>query len=296
MKPYQNEEYQSKALDIILASPIYKRLDKEGDSSSKDYTDRLVKQLLKWYKEEFFKWVNKPECPNCGNKDQEKIQNIGAVQPYLKQHFEGQAAVIEQYRCKACGSNIEFPRYNNPSKLLDTREGRCGEWNNCFILLMKSLGLKVRYLWNMEDHVWCEYFSNNLQRWVHLDSCENAFDNPLLYNEGWGKKMSYVFAISDHYVVDVTQKYIGANSKNTLPRDKIDEDDLKKVLAALNLSLLSHISDDKTLLEVSSDIILDHKTMQGNAITPTEVQSHMLPRQSGSVEWKSKRGENGQES
>lgn len=295
MKSYSNEDDQSKALDIILASPIYERLEKEGKSNSSDYTDRLVKQLLKWYKEEFFKWVDKPECPKCGNTEQDKIQRVWGGRPHLKEHFEGQATIVEQYQCQKCKNIIEFPRYNKASKLLETRRGRCGEWNNCFILLMKSLGLKVRYVWNMEDHVWCEYFSDNLQRWVHIDSCENAFDNPLLYSKGWGKKMSYIFAISDHYIVDVTEKYVEHGSKNVIPRDKIDEDDLKMVLAALNLSLLSQIDDDKTLLEVSSNMILDHNTMKNNSILPVKIQDCIPPRQSGSAEWKNERGENGKD-
>lgn len=44
-----------------------------------------------------------------------------------------------------CGTNGRFVRYNNPGKLLETREGRCGEWANCFTLLCRTLGMDARY-------------------------------------------------------------------------------------------------------------------------------------------------------
>lgn len=44
-------------------------------------------------------------------------------------------------------------------------------------------------------------------RWLHLDSCEASFDQPLLYEAGWGKAMSYVCAVGKWGAADVTRRY-----------------------------------------------------------------------------------------
>lgn len=290
MDKYDNPDWQSQALDVITSSPVYSRMDERENAGLEfDYTDELVRQLLKWFKDDFFKWVNKLPCPQCDNEDQDKIRGLGATRPALKEHFDGQANVIEKYQCLKCNLQYHFPRYNNPATLLTTRKGRCGEWNNCFILLLVSLGLDVRYVWNAEDHVWCEYFSSHLKRWIHLDACENSFDNPFLYNNGWGKKMSYSFAIHKYYILDVSEKYLDPQKLDChIKRNKMSSIDLKTLLAYLNCSKLGSIKDDFLFLSSTSRLLCDHKNDTQNAASQT-----YIPRTSGSPTWTKIRGESG---
>jgi peptide-N4-(N-acetyl-beta-glucosaminyl)asparagine amidase len=82
---------------------------------------------------------------------------------------------------------------------------RCGEWSHTFLLLLRAAGLEARHVQDWSDHVWTEYYSPYLQRWVHTDACEAAWDTPLLYEGGWGKQQSYVVASGRSGVTDVTR-------------------------------------------------------------------------------------------
>ena len=69
--------------------------------------------------------------------------------------------IVEVYKCESCHAIYRFPRYNHPEKLLTTRTGRCGEWANCFCMILRTFineGIfeSARFVQDWSDHVWCE--------------------------------------------------------------------------------------------------------------------------------------------
>ncbi|KAI4786928.1 hypothetical protein KUCAC02_036803 [Chaenocephalus aceratus] len=182
---YENLDLQQKALSRIpeerLRSEAEAQLRGAGEEDPDcklGLEDFLVLELLRWFKQDFFSWVDHLPCSRCSGA----TQTLTLCSPPLR----------------TCAGG---PRgYNNPEKLLETRRGRCGEWANCFTLCCRAMGLEARYIWDSTDHVWTEVFSTSQRRWLHCDSCENGCDNLLLYEVGWGKKLAYILAFSKDQV------------------------------------------------------------------------------------------------
>lgn len=78
----------------------------------------------------------------------------------------------------------------------------------------RAVGLDARYVMDWTDHVWTECWSETQQRWLHCDPCEDVLDEPLLYDRGWGKKLTYVVAF--HHEIGPTDVTRCASSR--LPR------------------------------------------------------------------------------
>ncbi|XP_017361704.1 peptide-N(4)-(N-acetyl-beta-glucosaminyl)asparagine amidase isoform X2 [Cebus imitator] len=233
---YENPALQEKALACIPVQELQRKsqeklsrarkLDKGTNISDEDF---LLLELLHWFKEEFFHWVNNILCSKCGGQTRSR----DGLLPNDDELKWG-ANNVEDHYCDACQFSNRFPRYNNPEKLLETRCGRCGEWANCFTLCCRALGFEARYVWDYTDHVWTEVYSPSQQRWLHCDACEDVCDKPLLYEIGWGKKLSYVIAFSKDEVVDVTWRYSCKHEEVIARRTKVKEALLRETINGLN--------------------------------------------------------------
>ncbi|GBG29648.1 Peptide-N4-N-acetyl-beta-glucosaminylasparagine amidase [Hondaea fermentalgiana] len=251
--------------------------------------DRLLMELMRWFKHDFFKWAGKLPCPGCESDDTHCLRG---TEP-LDHERADLAGRVEIHECKACGAEFRFPRYNCPGKLLETRLGRCGEWANCFGLLLRALGFEARYVLDWTDHVWCEVWSDRVSRWVHCDCCEGpgTIDSPLMYEAGWGKKLNYIVAFAPDHVVDVTRRYTQDFEALKPRRNAASETVIETLIFdAHRQAARTATSSDAT---VTRTRLLMEQFSFMDAANRDLKDAEQQGRVSGEAEWKRLRGEDG---
>ncbi|XP_073189557.1 peptide-N(4)-(N-acetyl-beta-glucosaminyl)asparagine amidase isoform X2 [Lepidochelys kempii] len=290
---YENQSLQKKALASIPVQALKEKAQEklaqakkvdEGTHVNED--DFLLLELLQWFKGEFFQWVNNLACSKCGGQTEPK----GLIPPN-DEDLRWNANRVENHHCNQCQFSNRFPRYNNPEKLLETRRGRCGEWANCFTLCCRAIGFEARYVWDSTDHVWTEVYSSSQQRWLHCDPCETVCDKPLLYEIGWGKKLSYVIAFSKDEVVDVTWRYSCKHEELLSRRTQVKEAALRETIERLNKLRQQSLSESRKRVLLERIIVELVEFISPKTPKPGELGGRI----SGSTAWRVARGEIGSE-
>ncbi|XP_022112857.2 peptide-N(4)-(N-acetyl-beta-glucosaminyl)asparagine amidase [Pieris rapae] len=290
---YEDEELQQAARNeipmVTLELRALKRMReiqkkiKTGDTKEEElsYDIALLMELIGWFKHKYFSWVDSPQCETCGGPT--KFYHSTTLTTATE------TCNAEVYSCAHCGNYTKFPRYNDIRALMRTRRGRCGEWANCFAMFCRALGYDTRYIYDSTDHVWCEVYDYVSKNWLHVDPCEGALDTPLMYDHGWGKKLTYVIAVSCNDVQDVTWRYTTKHKEVLLRRNQCTEQELISTLLTLREHRLAQVSParrkwltTRTIHELAQ-MMLERK--------PSDYESR--GRISGSKEWKTQRGEIG---
>ncbi|CUA70874.1 peptide-N4-(N-acetyl-beta-glucosaminyl)asparagineamidase [Rhizoctonia solani] len=296
MDNYENKELLDLAREQIPMERIRAEATalQQSDSPLACEEDALAQVLVQWFKHEYFKWADPIPCPRCGGKT-----NAAGMVPPTAYEQQGGAGRVELHVCTgengACDGSFRFPRYNDLKYLMRTRLGRCGEWANLYTLFLRAVGLRARYVWNKEDHVWNEYFSPAAGRWIHTDSCEAARDQPLLYDRGWGKKMSYIIAFSVDGASDVSRGYVQNSNEMFQRRHDAPEPALAEELARITAARRrNRSSSDLTRLKEQDETERTWLAGSDQRAKEPEQQKEAEPaRESGTQEWKEARGEAG---
>jgi len=192
--------------------------------------------------------------------DEDDFSFLGYVYPTPSEKL-GNASRTELYQCRTCSSYTRFPRYNKALWVTTTQRGRCGEYSMLLYRMLRVLGYtKVRWVVDWADHVWAEVWlggngdnkesNNSGGRWVHLDPCEAAVDNPLLY-ESWGKNQTYIVAFHDPF-------YTTTSSSESIEGDRIT--------VATTTSRIPERSDDRYRFPPVEDVTRQYTSDEAHVI------------------------------
>lgn len=127
-------------------------------------------------------------------------------------------------------------------------------------------------------------------RWVHFDPCEAIADEPLLYEAGWGKKLTYLVAFHRFGVADVTRRYTRDWQGLIKRRTLIGEDQLDACLKLVTNGKRLNL-DTSTLIDLKS---MDEEELAELELSCPSSKANLPARQSGSKEWIASRGEDGE--
>ncbi|KAI9351735.1 hypothetical protein DFJ73DRAFT_366124 [Zopfochytrium polystomum] len=287
-KQYLDLDLQDRARECIPVDELHEEAGAIVEQTKIPLNEALLFVLLRWYRNEFMTWINAPPCQFCSSD----TKAIGSATPTDAEISKG-AGNVELYQCvePSCTKFTRFPRYGSLDALMQTRSGRCGEWANLFALFCITMGFETRYVLDFTDHVWVEIYLEDRKRWVHCDPSEGetSLDRPLMYEAGWKKKLSYIFAFGEYDVKDVIRRYSRSMPRVFSRRTLVAEGFLEEATAVVSGKLRKGLSETM-LKELQERDRVEAEELLSPPDRPLQL-AELVGRKSGSAEWKLSRGE-----
>mmetsp|Transcript_111283 Transcript_111283/g.208659 ORF Transcript_111283/g.208659 Transcript_111283/m.208659 type:complete len:540 (+) Transcript_111283:138-1757(+) len=191
--------------------------------------------------------AHEPNISSCDKQADSQLLGQVACQP-TDDEVSDDCVYAELRYCRTCGKNatnkskfFEYSRFHGPLALFDTNQsrqgvmGQCEEFSRAGHALLAALGYEVRYVLDFTDHVWIEVRipQGPSGTWIHADPSEGVLDQPLMYEKGWGKKLTMIFAFTPTHVEHITARYTD-DYYSTVLRRGISDDRLKLAVAQVN--------------------------------------------------------------
>lgn len=209
---------------------------------------RHIQLVLTELKKNYFFYYQKclsHESDTAQCNTQADSQMLGQVACAPQDDEVGDDCVYAELRfCSDCAdtaSFFEYSRFHGPLALFETKKnrkavmGQCEEFSRAGHALLGLLGYEVRYVLDFTDHVWIEVKipQGKDGQWIHADPSEGVMDDPLMYEKGWGKQLTMIFAFTPWTVEHVTHRYT-ADYPSTVMRRGIPDSRLNEVIAEVN--------------------------------------------------------------
>ncbi len=114
--------------------------------------------------------------------------------------------VVQQWILDVMDFTSDNERPHQPVRIYRKHIGRCGEHADITAAASRTALLPCTSILSMStDHTWNEFWDEN---WVQWEPVNGYIDNPLVYENGWGKVFGTVFEIrSDGFLTSVTDRY-----------------------------------------------------------------------------------------
>ncbi|MDY0151498.1 MAG: transglutaminase domain-containing protein [Candidatus Cloacimonas sp.] len=131
------------------------------------------------------------QCQTLFNRDGSTNDAIHAVQTWINSNM-------------SFNSNNERP--HQPVRIIAKRMGRCGEYADLTAACARLALIPCTSISSVStDHTWNEFWDED---WVAWEPVNGYINNPLVYENGWGKVFGSVFETrSDGLFTPVTQRY-----------------------------------------------------------------------------------------